>query len=60
MPDTSTEYLHEVADTDYAYGFTTEIETEIAPAGLTEDTVRFISAKKGGTGMVTSMEIASV
>lgn len=46
MADTSTEYLHEVADTDYAYGFTTEIETEIAPAGLTEDTVRFISAKK--------------
>ncbi len=31
----------------YKYGFSTEIELERAPKGLTEDTVRFISAKKG-------------
>src|SRR5579863_7246521 len=31
----------------YKYGFVTEIETESAPPGLNEDTVRFISAKKG-------------
>src|SRR6516165_9994050 len=31
----------------YKYGFETEIETERAPKGLSEDTVRFISAKKG-------------
>ncbi|MDX5365077.1 MAG: Fe-S cluster assembly protein SufB [Alphaproteobacteria bacterium] len=30
----------------YKYGFTTDIESEKAPLGLTEDTVRFISAKK--------------
>ena len=30
----------------YRYGFTTEIESDTAPAGLSEDTVRFISAKK--------------
>jgi len=30
----------------YKYGFTTDIESEKAPKGLTEDTVRFISAKK--------------
>ncbi|MEH6632182.1 MAG: Fe-S cluster assembly protein SufB [Halopseudomonas aestusnigri] len=30
----------------YKYGFVTEIETEKAPKGLSEDTVRFISAKK--------------
>lgn len=30
----------------YKYGFETEIETEKAPKGLSEDTVRFISAKK--------------
>src|SRR6476620_96290 len=30
----------------YKYGFTTNIESEKAPTGLTEDTVRFISAKK--------------
>jgi len=31
----------------YKYGFETEIEMETAPKGLSEDTVRFISAKKG-------------
>ncbi|NVO12678.1 MAG: Fe-S cluster assembly protein SufB [Rhodoplanes sp.] len=30
----------------YKYGFETDIETEKAPKGLSEDTVRFISAKK--------------
>ncbi|MEQ8696321.1 MAG: Fe-S cluster assembly protein SufB, partial [Bauldia litoralis] len=30
----------------YKYGFETEIEMETAPKGLSEDTVRFISAKK--------------
>jgi len=31
----------------YKYGFTTDIEMERAPRGLSENTVRFISAKKG-------------
>jgi Fe-S cluster assembly protein SufB len=31
---------------EYKYGFTTDIESEFAPKGLNEDTVRFISAKK--------------
>src|SRR5690554_4919257 len=31
----------------YKYGFETIVETEKAPKGLDEDTVRFISAKKG-------------
>ncbi|MEN0040383.1 MAG: Fe-S cluster assembly protein SufB [Pseudomonadota bacterium] len=30
----------------YKYGFATDIESEKAPKGLTEDTIRFISAKK--------------
>jgi Fe-S cluster assembly protein SufB len=30
----------------YKYGFVTDIESESAPPGLNEDTVRFISAKK--------------
>ena len=30
----------------YKYGFETDIESDVAPAGLTEDTIRFISAKK--------------
>jgi hypothetical protein len=31
----------------YKYGFVTDIEADEAPPGLNEDTVRFISAKKG-------------
>ena len=30
----------------YKYGFTTDIESDRAPKGLDEDTVRFISARK--------------
>ncbi|MEQ9123337.1 MAG: Fe-S cluster assembly protein SufB, partial [Alphaproteobacteria bacterium] len=30
----------------YKYGFVTDIETETAPKGLSEDVIRFISAKK--------------
>ncbi|OYW86949.1 MAG: hypothetical protein B7Z22_05600, partial [Hyphomonas sp. 32-62-5] len=32
---------------NYSAGFVTEIEMDMAPRGLSEDTVRFISAKKG-------------
>ena len=33
-------------DTEYKWGFTIDIEQDIAPKGLNEDIVRFISAKK--------------
>ncbi len=33
-------------NSEYKYGFVTEIESESAPKGLSEDIVRFISAKK--------------
>jgi Fe-S cluster assembly protein SufB len=36
----------DLADQKYKYGFVTDIESENAPKGLSEDTVRFISAKK--------------
>lgn len=38
--------IEEVTTSDYKYGFTTDIEQEFAPMGLSEDIVRFISAKK--------------
>ncbi|HIX54894.1 MAG TPA: Fe-S cluster assembly protein SufB [Candidatus Sphingobacterium stercoripullorum] len=38
--------LREFESQEYKYGFTTDIEMEIAAKGLNEDTVRFISAKK--------------
>lgn len=39
--------LNEATNSEYKYGFTSDIETEIVPPGLTEDTVRFISHIKG-------------
>lgn len=38
--------LDQVTNSDYKFGFYTDIEMETAPIGLTEDTIRFISAKK--------------
>src|SRR5690349_24878194 len=32
---------------DYEHGWSAEIDTEFAPKGLSEDTIRFISGKKG-------------
>ncbi len=32
---------------EYKYGFITDIESDVAPRGLNEDTIRLISAKKG-------------
>ncbi len=32
---------------EYKYGFTSDIDTEIIPAGLSEDVIRLISRKKG-------------
>jgi Fe-S cluster assembly protein SufB len=39
--------IDEVTSSDYKYGFVTDIEQEFAPVGLDEDTIRFISKKKG-------------
>ena len=38
--------LQALADREYRYGFTSDIETDIAPRGLDEDVIRLISAKK--------------
>ena len=38
--------LQETVDSTYKWGFHTDIDTEMAAVGLTEDTVRFISGKK--------------
>ena len=40
------ELVQIVDESTYEWGFSSDIETETAPPGLTEDTVRFISAKK--------------
>jgi Fe-S cluster assembly protein SufB len=43
---TSTEVIEQLANTEYKYGFVTDVEQDIAPKGLSEDVIRMISAKK--------------
>ena len=38
--------IKDITEQEYKYGFTTDVETDIVPAGLNEDIVRLISAKK--------------
>ena len=47
QPDKSKKVIEEAANSEYKYGFTSDIDTEIVPPGLNEDVVRFISATKG-------------
>ena len=42
----STADIHAFTREEYKYGFVTDIETESVPAGLNEDVIRLISAKK--------------
>ena len=43
----STKEIEALANQEYRYGFTTDIEADAIPAGLNEDIIRLISAKKG-------------
>ena len=45
MP-TATQTIEQLANRQYRYGFVTDIEAESVPAGLNEDIIRLISAKK--------------
>ena len=38
--------LNTIAAQEYRYGFVTDIEADVAPKGLNEDIIRWISAKK--------------
>ncbi|MEI7664338.1 MAG: Fe-S cluster assembly protein SufB, partial [Bacteroidota bacterium] len=46
MESEANKILDEVTQGDYKYGFVTDIDTEFAPIGLSEDTIRYISSKK--------------
>ena len=43
----------------YKYGFVTDIESDMAPKGLSEDTVRFISAKKNEPAWMLEWRLAA-
>jgi Fe-S cluster assembly protein SufB len=46
MENTSNDIIEQIAEKEYEYGFITDIEMDIAPPGLDEDIIRFISKKK--------------
>jgi Fe-S cluster assembly protein SufB len=43
---TATNTIEELATREYKYGFSTDIEADLAPRGLDEDIIRLISSKK--------------
>jgi Fe-S cluster assembly protein SufB len=44
---------------DYAYGFVTPVESDAAPRGLNEDTIRFISKKKNEPAFMLEWRLAA-
>jgi Fe-S cluster assembly protein SufB len=46
MEEEKNRIIDEVTRSEYKYGFVSDIEMETAPKGLSEDTIRYISAKK--------------
>ena len=44
--NTPTDTVEQLANRDYKYGFVTDVEADQIPAGLNEDIIRMISAKK--------------
>ncbi|HQY87799.1 MAG TPA: Fe-S cluster assembly protein SufB [Tepidisphaeraceae bacterium] len=47
MPTSDEEIKELIAEQEYKWGFTSDIEADTLEPGLSEETVRFISAKKG-------------
>ncbi len=44
--DENRDIIDDVTSGDYKYGFTTDVDTDIIPVGLSEEVIRYISAKK--------------
>jgi Fe-S cluster assembly protein SufB len=60
MPDADTlETVEALAEGGYKWGFSTDIETDLAPAGLTDDTIRLISARKGEPAWLLEWRLAA-
>jgi Fe-S cluster assembly protein SufB len=58
MADLDTiERIRDVGVEKYKYGFTTDIESDKAPKGLSEETVRFISERKGEPSWLLSWRL---
>ena len=53
------ELLDKITRSEYAYGFTTDIDSDKAPNGLNEEIIRFISAKKNEPEWMTEWRLDS-
>ncbi|HXB58238.1 MAG TPA: Fe-S cluster assembly protein SufB [Candidatus Acidoferrales bacterium] len=56
MP-TATDAIEGLVQTEYKYGFYTDVETESAPPGLNEDIIRLISRKKNEPTWMTDWRL---
>ncbi|MDE3065961.1 MAG: Fe-S cluster assembly protein SufB [Verrucomicrobiota bacterium] len=56
MP-TATDTIENLVKQEYKYGFYTDVETESAPPGLSEDIIRLISTKKQEPGWLTDWRL---
>ena len=46
MEKSQLDILKDLQDSEYKYGFTTNVENDTVPAGISEDIIRLISKKK--------------
>ncbi len=60
MAATALDTVRGYAGHEYRYGFVTEIEAELAPKGLSEDSVRLISAKKREPAWMTEWRLQAL
>ena len=57
MIDDQRDIIDEVTEAEYKYGFTSDIDTDVIPSGLSEDVVRLISAKKEEPGWMLDFRL---
>ncbi len=57
MDKKEADIIGEIESQEYKYGFTSDIETETIPRGLSEDVVRLISRKKGEPDWLLEMRL---
>jgi Fe-S cluster assembly protein SufB len=60
MAATALDTVRDYTGHEYKYGFVTEIEAELAPKGLSDETVRLISAKKGEPAWLTEWRLQAL
>ena len=57
---TATETIESLVKQEYKYGFVTDVETESAPPGLSEDTIRLISTQEKRAGVADRLAAQGV